>query len=370
MKNFIFARNISLKNDIVTNTHNYAFQSAIDNNVKWLSTPNYPWTKNNHTTKSIYKNIEDIKLSFLYNHGGRFFNNSKLVFDTFPYTNYLTRYFDDINYNELMDADVFFCGSMSLFSLQKILKPKKSVYNAHDLFAFYPGAPKSIRKIEASIINKSDLIVTTSEMSRRVLKETYNVNENKIINLGHGVNLDEFKTNELPKDISKINTPIAIFVGTVSMLNKILMKRVITLLPDITFLIIGPYNQEDYNCYSRFKNALLIGARKRSELAKYYKIADVGLINYDLHLKENRLLGTNPMKRYDYSAAGLQIVSTSLKEYEINPSPMYIEDKPELYAKAIHNAIYNPRYTSEEIFEFSNKNQWKDKFLKMQECLF
>ena len=368
-KDYIFARNIDLKSNIITNTHNYAFESAKKNHVKWLSTPNYPWTKKLQAKKKSINNIEEFKLSFLYNHGGRKFNNSKIVYDTFPYTNYLTRYFDNINYKELENSDVFFCGSLSLFSIHKILKPKKLVYNAHDLFAFYPGVSKSIKEIESSIIQSSDLVVTTSEMTKNVLKNTYNIGNNKIINLNHGINLEEFISNEVALDLPQIDTPIAIFVGTVSMLNKDLMNIVIKLLPEITFLIIGPYNKQDETFYLNFDNVLLIGSRKRSDLIKYYNIASVGLINYDFHLKENRILGTNPMKRYDYSAAGLQIVSTSLREYEINPSPMYIEDNPKLYATAIKNAIENPKFTKEEIIEFAKKNQWKHKFLKIEECL-
>lgn len=369
MKKYIFARNISLRNDIVTNTHNYAFECAIKNNVKWLSTPKYPWTNYREENKKKYNNIEELKLSFLYNHGARKFNNSKLIFDTFPYTNYLTRHFDNVNYKELYNPDIFFCGSLSLFSIYNILKPTKCVYNAHDLFSFYPSAPRSFKKIEASIINKSDLVVTTSEMTRKVLIDTYQVANHKIINLDHGINLEDFKSDALPLDLPKIDTPIAIFVGTVSMLNKDLMQEVISLLPDITFLIIGPYKKEDERLYSNYKNVLLIGPRRRTELIKYYNIASVGIINYDYYLKENRILGTNPMKRYDYAAAGLQVVSTSLREYEVNPSPMYIEDNPRLYASAIKDAIENPKFTKKEIIEFAEKNQWKHKFLKIEECL-
>ena len=55
MKKYLFARNIALNSSIVTNTHNYAFQSAIKNEVKWMSTPKYPWNKTQNVI-SKFKN--------------------------------------------------------------------------------------------------------------------------------------------------------------------------------------------------------------------------------------------------------------------------------------------------------------------------
>ena len=369
MKNYLFARNIDLDSKIVTNTHNYAFQCAKTNSTKWLSTPNYPWSsRKEYKGGQLYKNIEDIKLSFLFNHGARFLNSSKLIFESFPYSNYISRLTDSIDYESIKGSDVFFCGSLSLFSIQKIIKPKKLVYNAHDLFAFYPNAPKSFKRIEASIIEKADLVVTTSEMTKKVLTETYG--SKKIINLNHGVNLEDFEFKGIPKDLPKTGLPIAIYVGTVSKLDKEFMKIVAGLLPEVSFVFIGPYTESDKLEYHSCKNVYLLGSKNRNELGSYYKTATVGLINEKQELKDNRLLGTNPMKRYDYSAAGLQIVSTSLREYEVNPSPMYITDNPYQYAGFIEAAIISPKYNKEEIMELSKCNLWKDKFLKVEECLF
>lgn len=114
MKKYLFTRNIALNSSIVTNTHNYAFQSAIKNDVKWLSTPNYPWT-NHKNSLSKLKNIEEIKLSFLYNCGNRFWNHSKLIFDTYPYSNFL---FQNDIIEELKNYDVFFLWFFILVQYQ------------------------------------------------------------------------------------------------------------------------------------------------------------------------------------------------------------------------------------------------------------
>lgn len=369
MKKYVFARNIDLNSSIVTNTHNYAFECAKKNETTWLSTPIYPWRAK--VSNDVYKknNIQDIKLPFLFNHGNRKVNNSEFIWELYPYSNFLLRPFSKVDYKALENPDVFFCGSLSLFSIEKILKPRKLVYNAHDLFSLYPGASSSISKIENKIIQKSDLVVTTSEMTRKILLSKYNVQKTKIINLDHGIHLNEFLDDSKPDEFINISEPIALFVGTLSMINRDMILEVMKLLKDIKFVFIGPFNDYDKIFFKNYKNAILLGPKGRSELSKYYKNSNVGLIMYDLNLVDSRLSGTNPMKRYDYSAAGLQIVSTYLREYDLNPSPMYIANTAHDYAKAISEAIYRPKFSKEELLDFASKNLWSDKFKIIEECL-
>lgn len=369
MNKYLFARNIAINSSIVTNTHNYAFQSSVNNEVKWLSTPKYPWIKNQNVL-SKYKNINEIKLSFLYNSGNRFWNHSKFFFDSYPYTSLL---FSKANKNiieELREFNVFFCGSSSLFSINKILGIKKTVYNAHDLFSFYPNRRKSFKKIEKSICDTSSLILTTSEMTKLKLKEIYDL-DNKVLNLNHGINLDEFTSLKKAKNPFKNDLPIAIFVGSQTYLDTSFIIEVIQKIKNkVNFIFIGPFSPCVINLFSKLENVKFLGSKKRTELINYYNISSVGIINYPLGLKKNRLLGTNPMKRYDYAAAGLQTVSTSLFEYELNPSPMYISDNVSEYANFILEAISKPRYSKSELKSFAENNQWSTKFSQLENHLF
>lgn len=369
MKKYVFARNIDLNSSIVTNTHNYAFECAKKNETTWLSTPIYPWRAK--VSNDVYKknNIQDIKLPFLFNHGNRKVNNSEFIWELYPYSNFLLRPFSKVDYTALENPDVFFCGSLSLFSIEKILKPRKLVYNAHDLFSLYPGASSSISKIENKIIQKSDLVVTTSEMTRKILLSKYNVQKTKIINLDHGIHLNEFLDDSKPDEFINISEPIALFVGTISEIDKAMIGDVLNLLPNIKFVFIGPYDIIDKSFYDGFHNVVLLGSKFRNELSSYYKNSNVGLILYNKELTDTRRLGTNPMKRYDYSAAGLQIVSTYLREYDLNPSPMYIANTAHDYAKAISEAIYRPKFSKEELLDFASKNLWSEKFKIIEECL-
>ena len=79
-------------------------------------------------------------------------------------------------------------------------------------------------------------------------------------------------------------------------------------------------------------------------------------------LKNTRLFGTNPMKRYDYAAAGLQTVSVDLHEYQKDPSPMYVAQSADEFIAAVRYAVSSPRYSVDEIRAFARANDWVSKY--------
>lgn len=351
---FVFSRNSLIDSEVVTNTHNYAFAaSKAGMNSFWIPGSNLPWTKN-HINKMSFRGVKQIPLSFLFNYGNNDLNRYKFNWDMFPYTNYI---YSSENRKALCRPDVFFGGTYSFFSIHKILNPKKLIYNAHDLFTNYPNAPQSLSKVERKIIEKSDMIVTTSEMTKIKLKEYYGYGE-KLINLNQGIHLNEFEGV-----IRKGNKrPSVVFAGTLSEMNHEFTIHAIETLKHFDFLFIGPFSNNEKKIYGNYKNVKMLGPLKRDKLAFHLCNSDVGLISYDLDAIDKRRIGTNPMKRYDYSAAKLQIVSTPLREYEVNPSDVYIAKNKIDFATSIKEAVENPRYSKESIFKLASDNKWEDKF--------
>ena len=244
MNTYGFARNIDLDSHIVTNTHNYAFESA-RNSIKtfWLNTPIYPW-RFNFRNKVNVNGVQQISIPLLYNHGNRLLNSSMTIWKSYLYSNYLIRWANSIDYSSLYNPDVFFCGSLSLFPLYRLIKPKKIVYNAHDLFSLYPNAPASIHKIEANVLDRADIVLTTSEVTKLTLQSKYGISPSKVLNLNHGVNLDEYYDVRKPADIQNLNSPIVLFVGTISLIDHQLFLNICRTLTSINFVLIGPYQRK------------------------------------------------------------------------------------------------------------------------------
>ncbi|HEV2208393.1 MAG TPA: glycosyltransferase [Verrucomicrobiae bacterium] len=307
--------------------------------------------------------IEQRRLAFLFNYGWKKVNSHKLLWDLFPhFLLFPTR--RALRRAGLMHPEVFFAGSLETASLYKLLRPQCLVYNAHDAFCLYPSAPQSTRSIEREVVRRATLTVTTAETTRLLLIEQYGVSPDRVLNLGHGVDNHRYEALSEPSALSAIPRPRVVSLGTLDMQDVEVTAQCAAQLQGVNFVFIGPGGQRlrDRIRAAGLKNAHFLGPIEQEQLPGYLAHCDVGLICYEAGQRERRLYGSNPMKRYDYSAAGLQIVSVDLLEYQKNPSPMYIADSPDTYVNSIRRALREPRFSRDEIKKFALMNDWSAKY--------
>lgn len=372
MNTAVFARNLLLESPICTNTHNYAiqFQRAGWNTI-WIPKPATPWNLVRQSTIETERyGIRQLRLSFLFNYGGRRLNSHKICWDLFPYFRlspgrHIMRSVGSLN------PELFFAGSLETASLYKLFKPRVFIYNAHDAFSLYPQAHRSIALIEAEVLKHADVTVTTAETTRELLIGHYGIAPERIINLGHGVDNSRYKQVAEPAGLREIPRPRAVCLGTLDMQDIDLTLLAVRALPDVSFLFIGPGGER---LRTRLQlagstNAHFLGPIHQDRLPDYLSFCDVGLIGYDMRLKQSRLYGSNPMKRYDYAAAGLQVVSVDLLEYGKTPSPLYVARSAEEFVDGIRSALSTPRYSRDEIVEFAKAHDWSVKYDRLMSRL-
>lgn len=225
-RSVVFARNIDLESPILTNTHSYAVQfQRAGWDARWLCKPA---TIGNCFRTAAQKGecygIRQFRLSFLFNYGGKAFNRHKVFWDAFPFFP-LSPGFRGMRRAGLMNPEVFFIGSLETASLYKLFRPKAVVYNAHDAFSLYPNAPASIRQIEAAVVKRADLIVTTAETTRELLMSQYGIAPERIVNLGHGVDNQRFARCSEPERLKGIARPRVVCLGTLDMQDADLTMR-------------------------------------------------------------------------------------------------------------------------------------------------
>jgi glycosyltransferase involved in cell wall biosynthesis len=358
---------------ILTNTHNFAIQFA---RAGWRTT----WLPKPATPLNFFRQapvvgekygIKQQRLSFLFNYGGKGFNSFKVLWDVFPYFPWRP---GRAAWREagLLQPDIFFTGSLETASLGRVLKPKAMVYNAHDAFSLYPAAPASIRAIEAQVVQEATLTVTTAEMTRELLLKQYQVAPERVINLGQGVENERYaqalKMPE-PSELQAIPRPRVVFLGTLDEQDVGLTGKVVTALPQASFIFIGTGGHRLKQQLKHAGNVHFLGPIYQERLPSLLIHCDVGLIAYDSAQRDARRYGTNPMKRYDYSAAGMQIVSVDLLEYEKNPSAMYVAKSPEEFVESARQAAYSPRFSRDQMRELASANDWKLKYEALLERL-
>ena len=177
---------------------------------------------------------------------------------------------------------------------------------------------KNVVKIEYDLCHDADLILACSHEDRKLFHKLYSIDRSKIAIVPNGVFVDAIKkTSDRSRQIAKeklktTNNPLAIFIASSYEPNieaaRFIIEDLAPALPHVQFAICGGVSNEfdkkeliQKNIY----NVLLTGFLQEDEKQTYLAAADLAI---------NPMFsgsGTN-IKMFDFMAAGLPIVSTSV----------------------------------------------------------
>lgn len=183
---------------------------------------------------------------------------------------------------------------------------------------------------------KADLIFTVSEG----LREIFPTHKSQWV--PNGVDVDAF-VNKMspPQDIADIRKPLVGYVGTVQeRIDFSLMRHVCSSVPDARFLLVGPVwagVQKDVDALtSACPNVTFLGRRPYAQVPAYLQAMDVCIIP---HRIDDFIRSTNPMKLYDYLAAGKPVVTTPGAGTEVFANVIRIAHTPQDFVDGIRNAL-------------------------------
>ena len=140
----------------------------------------------------------------------------------------------------------------------------------------------------------------------------------------------------VPEDMADLQRPIVGFVGGISdWVDVGLMADVAEAMPEVNFVLIGPA-LTDVGALESLDNVRLLGPKPYTSLPEYVKGFDVCLIPF----KINKLTeSVNPIKMFEYLAAGKPVVSTPLPEVAAFSEVVTLADGVEETVNAIMKAL-------------------------------
>jgi glycosyltransferase involved in cell wall biosynthesis len=212
------------------------------------------------------------------------------------------------------------------------------LYDIQDEYTKFPGKDHLlISTCEARALSACDLAFVVSDRLRETKKADSHA---EIRLLRNGVDFDLFRAaceprTEIPDEVRDIRGPVAGYVGNVyDRLDQDLVARTAERLPDWSFVFVGLVRC-GVERLSRMKNVSFLGMKPPSQLPGYLKRFDVGIIP---HKVDSFTVCQNPVKLYEYLAAGLPIVSTDLPELEPYRDFVLFADTPEAFSDALKRA--------------------------------
>jgi hypothetical protein len=159
--------------------------------------------------------------------------------------------------------------------------------------------------------------------------------------LRHGVDFEHFasawKTDlPIPYELADIPKPLVGFFGLVHhWIDVDLISRVAAMRPGYSFVLIGDC-KVDVSNLRRLPNVHLLGRRDYSALPAYCARFDAAILPF---MQSAMTVSINPVKMYEYLAAGLPVVSTPLPESSRFPTAIHIARTPLEFALGCDAAV-------------------------------
>lgn len=196
-----------------------------------------------------------------------------------------------------------------------------------EFFSDTPGIYQRVKRNEDIMTKSVDIVFTISDYLKQ---KKINIRPDIQV-VRNGVVFEDFsKVPSLPKnptdELYHFSRPIVGYVGAISkwfdfnLIDKIAQK-----LPDINFVFVGritPMETKDTETLNKMKNVFFIGERPYGALPhylKYFELAHIPFIMNEL------VASVNPIKLYEYLAAGLRVISTPLPEVKLYEKKNIIE---------------------------------------------
>ena len=231
-------------------------------------------------------------------------------------------------------------------------------YEVIDDRLFFKGVSQWLNDYIDTLTKNSDFITTSANSLYQKITQT---RKNDVYLIGNGVDVAHFAKSledlEIPKDILSIKNPILGYIGTIAeWFDFELIKKILEAYPDVSVVVIGHAYVEQkkaLNELASFKNFHFMGKKDYSILPNYLKAFSACLIPFKIYeLTE----AVNPIKFYEYCAAGKNVISTNLPE--INHKDVFLAKNHEEFLKMIPDVLKESKKIS-NLVSLAKENDWK-----------
>ncbi|MDD2573898.1 MAG: glycosyltransferase [Bacillota bacterium] len=241
-------------------------------------------------------------------------------------------------------------------------------YDCVDDFSKFSWSPTLNSSLEDRLIEKSDIIFVTSQRLMK-LKKKFRQNPYLIPNGADAMHFSKALDNATvcPQEIMMLDRPIIGFVGAIyEWVDLDLIKRLCRLRPHWSFVLIGPKGP-GISSPAGPENLYMLGKKEYKDLPGIIKAFDACIIPFKLN---DLTASANPVKLYEYLAAGKPVVSTPIPEVLKYKDVVSIAKEPAEFISTLEKSISenNPMNVQKRL-RTARENSWEIRIEQMESII-
>lgn len=210
------------------------------------------------------------------------------------------------------------------------LQSNSVVYDCMDHHAGFENNSQEMMDEEHKLLNQADLVITTAtNLSEKIGK----IRENTIIRNAAEVGFFSKKDSRVLYE--KQGTTIGYYGAVAEWFDLDLLCYLADNSPEFEYVVIGNVTV-DVEKAKAYNNITFLGEVPYADLTAYLNSLDVCIIPFKLI---ELTLCTNPVKVYEYLAAGKPVVATAMPEVELMSEYVHIGYNKEEFLEKIHTAV-------------------------------
>ncbi|MBB6734525.1 glycosyltransferase [Cohnella zeiphila] len=247
------------------------------------------------------------------------------------------------------------------------LKNNKTIYDCMDEHSGFSNTSEELLALEPKLLASADAVVVSSVHLQEKAKK-WNRRVEWIPNAGEYKHFSRH-FHDAPNDMPSVNGPIIGYFGAIADWFDIdLIYQVASANRDWSFVLIGNSYHTDVAKLMSLENVYLLGEKPYQELPRYLDRFDVCIIPFLI----NKLTkATNPVKVYEYLAAGKPVVATDLQE--LHGMKEYVElaaDSSE-FETSIRRVLQekNDPTLADKRQQFAAENTWEKRYLQLKKLI-
>lgn len=237
------------------------------------------------------------------------------------------------------------------------------VYDCMDDHGSFHNTAQQILDEETRLLEKADLVITTSAtLSDKIARQR----ENTLVR--NAADSEWFATP--PEHLRyQSEKPVVGYFGAISEWFDIdLIIKAADACPEYDFVLIGSTYLCDIKRAQEVDNIHFIGEVPYEDLKGYLYAFDVCLIPFQIC---ELIHHTNPVKLYEYLAAGKPVVATAMPELKLVDEHVYVSDDAESFISNIHQALAEKDDVAgiEKRRSFALQNQWSNRVESLETAI-